>query len=577
MAKAGHKAYMPRGFHPPGPMRVRLVLAVAGLLMGVPLAVILVLGLEDPRVLVSLPYLTARSLSRMTLAYLLSLGFSLLYGYTAAVSRRAGRILIPLLDILQSIPILGFLPAAIFVFATNLPGIVGYEVASIFLIFTSMSWNIAFGVYESISGIPKDLDEASRAFNVGGWLRFRRLTLPSTIPRLVYNSMLSWTNGWFFVVASEILINGQGSSLPLPGLGTFLGQASGQTGRPARYDLLLLGLLALVLTVLAIDAFLWRPLQVWSDKFKMEYGAGEERRAARFPLYIRLTWLPTMPRLRRTGQALWSPLARKYLTVAARFEGFYHRHMLAFRVIQYLDLALALTILGLLGYTAVRDVGLPFVRAPPPEVHVLWLALVLSLSRLALGYTICLAWTIPAAYFVATSPRAYRVMTPLLEVAGSIPAPALLPLLVATVLGAGGTTDSIAVVMTVIAMQWYLLFNLLGAFRAIPGDLREASEAFNLTGWLRWKRLLLPAIFPSLVTGSITAWGAGWNALIVSEFVNDRTFAFGLGYLLDKGTFAADPDLILLSVGTMVAAVVALNYLLWKPLYRLAASRFKVE
>ncbi len=546
----------------------------------------------DGASLLSLPLLTARSLLRMGLAYVLSLLFALFYGYFAATNRRAGTVMIPLLDILQSIPILGFMPAALIIFLGLFgPGNpLGPEVASIFLIFTSMSWNMAFGVFESVNEIPGDLREAADALGLTGRLRLRRLVIPGTIPRLVFNSILSWTNGWFFLVASEILFS-SGTATQLPGLGSFLGQAAGLGGSlTINYADLAAGLSALVLTVLAIDIFIWRPLQVWSDRFKLEATAGPETTPARTPAflrlrwfptgYVRLRWLPTFPRIRRSFRWAFAPVATSYLKVSGRFEAFYHRHERAFRILSRVDLALFAIVVIWLTILGIQSVVQGLQQNPPPEIPSLPLALGLSTIRLAAAYLIALAWTIPAAYLAARSRRAQAVLTPLFEVTASVPAPAILPLLVGVILGLGGGANTMAVVVTLFSMQWYLLFNLLGAFRSIPGDLLEASEAFGLKGWLYWRRLLLPAIFPSLVTGSITAWGAGWNALIVSESIpyQGRTYeALGLGDLLVKATFIPEPVLIFLSVITMTAAVLVLNHFLWKPLYRLAAAHYRLD
>ncbi len=560
------------------------VIAVPVLLAGLP---------AYAPVLLALPLLTARSLLRMSFAYLLSLVFSYFVGYAAATRRRAEAVIVPLLDVFQSIPILGFMPAALLLFSAFLPQTLGNEIASIFLIFTSMTWNMTFGIYESITSIPHDLQDAVEAFGVTSRLRVRRLLIPSTIPRVVYNSILSWTNGWFFLVASEILIS-TGTSIPLPGLGSFLGQAAGLgASQNIDYGNMILGLLALVLTVLAIDVLLWRPLQVWSDRFKVEATAAAEAPRSRTTIpywvrliptaYVRLRWLPTFPAIRRVFRGALLPLSRAYARVSSGYEGFYHRHNKAFQLLGWVDLALLAVVGVWLAALGIQRTWGALAENPPPELPSLPLALALSTLRLAAAYFLVLAWTIPGAYLASRSARAQALLTPLFEMSASVPAPAILPVLAGLVLGLGGGANTMAVVVTVFAMQWYLLFNLLGAFRAIPGDIREATLAFGVGGWLKWKRVLLPAIFPSLVTGSITAWGAGWNALIVSEYIRyqGRLYgALGLGFLLDKGTFTTDPSgpgLIFLSVITMTVAVIALNHALWKPLYRIAASRFRIE
>jgi NitT/TauT family transport system permease protein len=520
------------------------------------------------------------STSRMFAAFLLSLLFAISYGTAAAINKRAEELLIPVLDILQSVPILGFFPILILVLVgPNQSNAVGAEVAVVILIFTSMSWNMAFGVYEAVKAIPADLVEAVGVFGVKDWLRFRRLFLPASIPKLVYNSMLSWTVGWFYLVASEVFATGSGN-FSRPGLGSDIYQAGiqGDTGTIA------LGLAALTAVILALDTFMWRPLNVWAERYKLDVvTAGPGSRPS--PLYIRLGWLPRFIGLRRSLSRFMAPLYHGYDKARVRIEKFYSVHRRAIQVLGRIDLAMFAAILiiglglGLLEIIRLLQGPLPSDASQVPAFTLI------SLGRLVLAYGAALAWTIPAAAWLARSKRAERFVTPVVEVVASIPATALLPLIIGFAVfvttGDRARSEFSAFIIALFAMQWYLLFNLIAGIRGIPGDLEEAARTFGLRGWDYWKRLILPAMTPSLLTGSITAWGAGWNSLIVAEYLQFGTTTLkvpGVGFLIYKATWIDHNNvLLLLSVLALVAVVVTLNKLLWRPLIKRASERFRYE
>ncbi len=530
----------------------------------------------------SLALLALYSTIRMALAFILSLVFAIAFGTAAATSKRAGEVLIPILDILQSVPILAFFPPALLFFYYSLGGsAVGEEFAVIFLIFTSMAWNMAFGVYEALTTLPGDLKEAASVFGVRDWLRFRRLFFPATIPKLVYNSMLSWTVGWFYLVASEAISSGS-LNLERPGLGSFI-FAAGQRGDvPA----ILLGIGALAVVVLLLDTFLWRPLSVWSERFRMEQTAGGPTTRATAP-YERLRWLPRFPQIRRWLSARLAPLAKGWNRAASPLDHYYVSHPKLIRTVRWVDLAMFLVILvsvvvtGVVGIAAILTSPMPALAGEIPA------ALAASLGRLGLAYASALAWTIPVAAWVVQSPRASRFVTPFLEVVASIPATALFPLIIAfavLAVGAFGLEAELSAYMVALfAMQWYLLFNLIAGMRSIPGDMREAAKVFGLRGWIYWKRVLLPAIMPSLLTGSITAWGAGWNALIVAEYISYAGHVYrvgaGIGYLIAYSTYTPGDQgrLLLLSVLALVVVVLVMNKLLWRPIIKRASTRFRIE
>ena len=519
---------------------------------------------------------------RMSLAFVLSLVFAIAVGTAAATSKRAGEVLLPILDILQSVPILAFFPPALLFFYYSLGGsAAGEEIAVVFLIFTSMAWNMAFGVYEALTTLPADLKEAASVFGVRDWLRFRRLFFPATIPKLVYNSMLSWTVGWFYLVASEAISSGN-LTLRRPGLGSFIFDA-GQRGDVVS---IVVGIGALAVVVLLLDTFLWRPLSVWSERFRMEQTAGAPTSRAAAS-YERLRWLPRFPRIRRWLSARLTPLAHGWNRAASPLDHYYVSHPKLIRTVRWVDLAMFLVIVvsvvvtGVLGILAVLSSPMPALAGEIPA------AIAASLGRLTLAYATALGWTIPVAAWVVHNARASRFVTPFLEVVASIPATALFPLIIAfSVLVVGGfglEAELSAYLVALFAMQWYLLFNLIAGMRSIPGDMREAAKVFGLRGWTYWKRVLLPAIMPSLLTGSITAWGAGWNALIVAEYISYAGHVYrvsaGIGYLIAYATYTPGDQgrLLLLSVLALVLVVLAMNKLLWRPIIKRAATRFRIE
>lgn len=539
----------------------------------------------------------AFSTTRMFFAFLLSLVFAITYGTAAAANKRAGEVLLPILDILQSVPILAFFPPAILFFVDAFHGsIVGSEIAIVFLIFTSMAWNMAFGVYEALTTLPTDLREAASVFGVRDWLRFRRLFFPATIPKLVYNSMLSWTVGWFYLVASEVITSATTHfSTQEPGLGSYISNA----GNSGNLLGILMGIAALTVVVLLLDTFLWRPLSVWSERFRMEQTAGSEtvRSTAQ---YEKLRWLPRFPRIRRQLSRQFTRVVTRWSRAASPIDQLYTGHPKAIRAVRWVDLSMFAVILvlvvvaGVVGLVAVVTSPIP----APASVYVsqLPIAILSSLGRLGLAYVVALAWTIPVAAWVTRSPRASRIATPVLETVASIPATALFPLILAfsvALVGAFGLEAELAAFLVALfAMQWYLLFNLIAGMRSIPGDMREAAKVFGLKGSAYWRRVLLPGIMPSLLTGSITAWGAGWNALIVAEYISYGEHLYrvgaGIGYFISLATYAGtgggaplgfkgQGQLLLLSVLSLVLVVIAMNKLLWRPIISRASTKFRIE
>ncbi len=521
-----------------------------------------------------LPAYAGASLLRMSLAYLISFVFSITYGYVAATVQKAEGPMIALLDLLQSIPILGFFPVAVLFFINLFQGSRwGIEAASIFLIFTSMSWNMAFSVYESLKTLPKELTEASDAFCVRGWLRFKKNIFPFCIPKLVYSSMLSWAGGWYFLIAAEIIAIGPVKH-GLPGLGSFLIQST-ETGQLSRTCS---GLAVLISIIIFFHLFIWKPLSVWSEKFRYESSSSTGPSGS-----FALQWYRKLLSMKLFS----SPRLDQHLSPSPRLSPQGEKPTfsskggkIGLNVLKGIGiLAVGLTAYGIGKSLLILIDGLtpPF----PAEAAMIPMAILASFFRLTIAYIIALAWTLPAAIWVGENPRAFRIFTPLAEIGASIPAPALFPFFIFFAINIFGGMNGAAILLILTGMQWYLFFNLIGGVRSIPGDLKEAARSFGLTKWQCWKRLYIPAIFPSLITGSITAWGGGWNALIVSEYIvyQQKTYSVtGIGAMLDRAIYeSGDTKMILFTLLGMIISIALLNRLLWRKLYLYAITRYKFE
>ncbi|MGH8012780.1 MAG: ABC transporter permease subunit [Candidatus Binataceae bacterium] len=525
-----------------------------------------------------LPYYAFCSFYRMLAAYVLALVFSLVYGMSAAHSRAYERVMIPAIDIAQSVPVVGFFPAAIYFFVAISHGSrLGVELAAIFLIFTSMAWNMALGVFESVRTIPGDSMEALDAFGASAWLKLKRLWLPAAVPKLVYNSILSWVAGWYYLMACEIITVGT-AHYQLPGLGSYLMHAADR-GRSGE---LVAGLAMLLAIIVAMDVIVWQPLSTWAEKFRYEFAAASEPIRALGMLDALGGIGPVMTRAIRAGFRPLLRLSHRLLASTPPFNPVrYPSVKRASRIIRAL---VVLSVVILLAYGVVTGlIALvhELTRPWPAEVREIPAATGASLVRMTVAYLLSLAWTLPCAIVASENPRLARRLTPIAEIVGSIPATALFPLIVLFVIRVTGGMNLASILLILTGMQWYLLFNLLAGASQIPADLKEAARSFGLSRIGTWRKLILPALVPSLLTGSITAWGGGWNALILSEyFVYQRqTYqVFGLGALLDEATYVTGNGImILLTLLSMVLVVILLNRLLWRRLYDLATERYRLD
>ncbi|MFE3500900.1 ABC transporter permease [Kitasatospora sp. NPDC059146] len=517
-----------------------------------------------------LPYDAARSLLRMFAALVLSVGFTFGYAYAAARSRRLERVLIPALDILQSVPVLAFLTVAVTGFLALFPGSeLGLECAAVFAIFTSQAWNMTFGFYHSLVSLPRELDELSRSFRFSRWMRFRKVELPSGMIGLVWNGMLSFGGGWFFLVASEA-ISVDNQRYALPGVGSYAGAAiaAGDLGRVGW------AIATMAVLVIGVNFLFWRPLTAWAERFKNEQSEATEVQRSVVLALLRRSRLPGL-----LGRVL-RPLGRA-LDRAGRVFGTDDRPLAVSRARQRTGDLLFAVVSGGIVLWGLVDLGRYL--AGTTGLGVFGEPLLLGLATLARVVVLVAVATVvwvPIGVRIGFSPRLTRIAQPLVQVLASFPANFLFPLVVWLLLRTGLSIDLGGVLLMALGAQWYILFNAIAGAMAIPSDLREAMDNLGVRGLQRWRRLIVPGIFPAYVTGGITASGGAWNASIVSEVVTfggTTLTATGLGAYIAGATERGDHPHLLAGVAVMSAYVVALNRLVWRRLYRLAERRYSLQ
>lgn len=515
---------------------------------------------------VALPWYAFLSTLRMLAAYVLSLAFSLFYGYKAAHNRYAERLLLPLLDVLQSVPILSFLPVAVLGLTAFLPERMAVELASIFLIFTSQAWNLTFAWYQSLITIPGELREASIIFRFHPYLRFRTLELPFAAIHLIWNSMMSWAGGWFFLMAAEMFTVGA-RDFRLPGLGSYLQEAAHRGDTRA----LGWGLATLVVLIVALDQLVWRPLLAWAERFKLEMVESEIQASSWF--YEALKGSRVWSSLWRSFAALdqWLSMRALRRSVTAKGKNRKLPHSMFYGV------AVFFGVLLMFGATWAGK----FLFSLPGSY---WLLIAegagATALRVAVALIISVLWTVPVGLLVGLNPRAASWIQAAVQIAASIPATALFPILVLGLLHLPFGLNLGAVILMLAGSQWYILFNVIAGARAIPQDLKYTALLMGLSRWQRWRILFLPALFPYLITGAITASGGAWNASIVAEcvtFGGQSLYTVGLGALIAQATEKGEYSLLFAATLTMIVLVVGLNRLLWRRLYRLAEERYKLE
>ncbi len=554
-----------------------LILAVVSLILAIVRTAANFSGTFQPNLTIStnisaLPGYTGQTLIRMGLAYFFSLVFTLIYAYTAYSSRLAALILIPLLDILQSIPVLSFLPGVVLALISLFPGQrIGIELASILLIFTGMTWNMTFSFYQSLRGIPQELREAAQIYRLNLWQRFWALELPAGAIGLVWNSVMSFAGGWFFLIAIESFTLGD-KDFRLPGLGSFLGSAANRGDVKA----ILWGSAVLVGVIVAIDFFVWRPLIAWAEKFKVEMVEAQNT-----PQSWVLDILRRSPTLRIVSDRLVQPFqtALDYGLIRA----FPIRSL-------PVNARGALNLPGFLNWVFVSGFALIVLWGTWEAALLLrtlgwadWLQVIqgamLTASRVIIALILSLLWTVPVGVAIGRNPRLAQLLQPLVQIVASYPATAVFPVLLLWLnrIAGGPAIGSVALMM--LGTMWYILFNVIAGAQSIPSDLLEAAAVYKLSRWQRWQTLILPGIFPYLITGIITAVGGAWNASIVSEYVTFQGRVIstpGLGATISQATSKGNFGLLLAATTVMSLLVVLTNRLVWRPLYKLAQDKYQL-
>jgi NitT/TauT family transport system permease protein len=525
---------------------------------------------QNPR---DLPLYALYSLVRISVAYALSLVFALAYGYIAASSRRAEIIMVPLLDILQSIPVLSFLPGVMLAMVAIFPhSQFGVELGSILLIFTGQVWNIAFSFYSSLKTIPRELHEAAVIYRFSRWQRFAELDLPFSTIGLVWNSMMSVAGGWFFLMACEMFVLGN-RDFRLPGLGSFLQTAASSGNTRA----ILWGVAAMIAVIVLLDQLVWRPIIVWADKFKFEQV--ESSGAAQNTLLNLIGRASIVLRLYRLIlQPVFNWLTLTFTLGARRAAETFSapKPNLLRRWIGYLLAAGVLIGLGFAVFHAARELS----GLHREDYRELVESAALTFLRVNSALILGALWTVPVGVAIASNPRLARIAQPLVQIAASIPATALFPIILLFLLRLRGGLEIAAMLLMLLGTQWYILFNVIAGAMAIPTDLKEAAQIYRFGSWDRWRYLILPGIFPYLVTGMVAASGGAWNASIVAEYFHFQgriVSTAGLGSTISSASDAGRFDVLLASTLIMATVVVLINRLLWRHLYRLASSRFKLE
>lgn len=518
----------------------------------------------------NLPDYALRTTLRMFAAIVASLVFTFTVATLAAKNRRAEMVIIPALDILQSVPVLGFLTFTVTFFVGLFPGsALGAECAAIFAIFTAQAWNMAFSFYQSLRTVPHDLDEVSRAFGLSAWQRFWRLEAPFAAPGLIWNTMMSMSGGWFFVVASEAITVGN-TTIELPGIGSWLAKAIDQKD----FSAVAWAVLAMAILILLYDQLLFRPIVAWADKFRFEQTAGQEKpRSWVYQLLGRTRFLKVVgiPFI-----WLWQWLMLVRLD-GRRGTSFSAKAKKPSRLIDAMWLGLVLALAAWGAFTAViymrqtlgwGDVGTAFVGGAVTLLRVVVLVALASL-----------VW-VPIGVWIGLRPGVAERVQPLAQFLAAFPANVLFPFVVIAIVATGANPAIWLSPLMILGTQWYILFNVIAGASAFPSDLKEAATVFQVRSWTWWRSVILPGIFPYYVTGALTATGGSWNASIVAEVAswgNTRLEAFGLGSYIAKATDAGDFPRVVLGIAVMALFVTLFNRIVWRPLYVFAERRLRLD
>ncbi|MBV9576658.1 MAG: ABC transporter permease subunit [Gammaproteobacteria bacterium] len=520
----------------------------------------------------ALPAYAARTVVRMLIALMFSLLFTFIFATWAAKSQRAGKIIIPIIDVLQSVPILGFLSVTVAGFISLFPGsMLGPECAAIFVIFTSQAWNMALSFYQTIRSVPAEVNEAARMFHLSAWQRFWRIEVPYSMPGLLWNAMVSMSAGWFFVVASEAITVSKQQIL-LPGIGSYIAVAI----QAADMRAIGYAILTMFIVILIYDQLLFRPLVAWSEKFKSEQQAAEKSAES---------WVINLFRRTRLMRFVGVKIAQCFdLFVNIRFfnrplfpAGMLMPKVHSERLITIFWYGItfgmgAVALLFLLNYIA-NNLSLAEVG------HVFFLGLITALRVFVLIIFCSFIW-VPVGVWIGLRPNVAQFVQPLAQVLAAFPTNLFYPFIVMLIVHYHLSPNIWLTPLMILGAQWYILFNVIAGTSIIPKDLLQVVDNLSVVGWLRWSRLLLPGIFPYYITGAITAAGGAWNASIAAEIAswgNHTVVAAGLGAYITQYTTLGDFSRVALGIGMMCLLVLVINRLIWRPLYVYAENRFLLE
>jgi NitT/TauT family transport system permease protein len=517
----------------------------------------------------ALPRYAMFSLLRIVIAYLISLIFTLVYGYVAAYNAKAERFMLPLLDTLQSIPVLSFLPGVMLAMVALFPTRnFGIELGSILLIFTGMVWNMTFSFYSSLKAIPREMREVAEIYRWSWWQRFVQMELPFSVIGLVWNSMMSVAGGWFFLMACEMFVLGD-RDLRLPGLGSYLQTAANAGNTRAS----IWGVVTMVGVIVLMDQLIWRPIIAWAEKFKFE-----QVEAVETPHSPVLEFLRRSKILPLAAHALVRPLQERLNKYFAERAETRNKIVRANNVRQWITRITLVVALFAIGYAFVKMIYL-LGTVTTPEIRTIFVGAGATFLRVEATLLLAALWTIPAGVIIGLNPRLSAVMQPIAQIAASIPATALFPIILLFLIRAGGM-GICSMVLLLLGTQWYILFNVIAGASAIPSDLKEVCGVFRFGKIEKWRQLLLPAIFPYLITGLVTASGGAWNASIVAEYFHfhGQTYSTnGLGAVISAASDHGNSRVLIAATLVMAAMVVAINRLVWRKLYVLSANKYKLE
>ena len=522
----------------------------------------------------SLPVYALYSVMRIGIAYVLSLIFAVAYGYIAAHNTRVEAWMIAVLDILQSIPVLSFLPPVLLAMIALVPHHqLGIELGVILLIFTGQVWNLAFSFYSSVKSIPREMIEASRIYRYSAWQRFWQLEMPYAAIGLVWNSIISVASGWFALMACEMFpLNG--TNFQLPGLGSYIQTAAYSNDMPA----LLSGIGAIVLIVVATDQLIWRPLIAWSEKFKFEQvEAADHASSPILGLLQRSTVITAL------SSRLWASIEEPIYRRLARTR--------ECRVVRPIDketakpkASIGYWVAGITFAIAITwgavQCALMLRHVTFADLRFLLQGAAATFLRVNAALLISAIWTVPVGVAIGFNPKLARIVQPVAQVLASVPATAFFPILLIGLLKVGGGLGIGSIALMLLGTQWYILFNVIAGAMSIPSDLREAASLYRFTRWQRWTKLILPGIFPYLITGMVTASGGAWNASVFAEYANieSRTIqTIGLGAQIQAASADGRFPILLLATVMISLMVVTMNRLVWRRMYRLAETRYKLE